>query len=136
MCAGGCDGEHWSGATGVAEGRACGLEPIDADRCVCAYSAVDGLREVGLGYEGWRRGAGTAAAVRVRNGAEWAHSPGDAEGRGQRRVSYGGVYGVSAARAGDGAESRADDCSRRAVGERTGSDGRECDARAASSCGG
>jgi Icc protein len=70
--------------------------------------------EWGWGTPDAAGGAGLAQALRFRYGAEWAHSPGGAKGRGQRRVSHRDIDGVSAARAGFCAARGAHGDSRRA----------------------
>src|SRR5437763_1759945 len=118
--AGGCDGEYGGRPVEVAEGRPGGPEPFDADRGLRAYSAVDGVREVGLGDEGWGAGAGNVEAVWVGDGVERTYSSGGAEGGGQCGLPYGDGDGVSAACAGSCAESGADDGSGGQAGGRAG----------------
>ena len=56
-----------------------------ADCLVRPHSVVERLSRLGMGDRGQRAGAGAAEAFRLGNGAERAHPPDDAEGRGQVR---------------------------------------------------
>ena len=94
---------------------------VDADRDLRAYSAVDGLSGVGLGHAGRGGGALLPEALRLGDGAQWAHSPGGAEGGRQCRVSHRDVDRISAACAGHGAARRADGGSGGKAEERAGS---------------
>ena len=83
------------------------------------HSAVDGLRS-GAGARTMGRGSDVLEALWVGDGAERAHSPGGAEGGGQRDVSYCDVDCISAARAGIRAAGWTDEGSCRAVAARVG----------------
>ena len=67
----------------------------------------------GWGTDDSERALWLSEAVRLRVGAERAHSPGDAEGRRPRDVSHRDVDGVSATSARRGAVARADEGGRR-----------------------
>jgi Calcineurin-like phosphoesterase len=70
---------------------------------------VVGVSAMGLGDGRRRDGAGIFEAVWIGYGVEWTHSSNDEKGGGPRDVSHGNVHGISAARAGQGAETRADE---------------------------
>jgi len=86
-----------------------GLKGQHSDCGVCAHSALGGVSHLGMGDDGQRTGLRDVAAVRVGHGSERAYPPGDAEGRGQCRVSYGDVDGLSSACAGFGTVARTDE---------------------------
>ena len=82
---------------------------IHAGRAVRAYPAVDGLSAMGLGHRGRRACAGIRQRLRLGHGAERPHSPGDAEGGGQRHLPHRALDRVPAAGAGHGPLARPDE---------------------------
>ena len=59
-----------------------------ADRRLRAHPALDRLPGVGLGHRRQRPGADLPQALRLGDGAQRPHPPGDAEGRGQRHLPH------------------------------------------------
>src|SRR6267378_6680544 len=90
-----------------------GTFEIDADRGVRPYPAMDGLSDLGLGHRGWRPRAGLPQGLRLGDGAQRSHPPGDAEGRRQRHLPHRALDRVPAAGARHRALARADEGRRR-----------------------
>src|SRR6266446_9655326 len=105
------------------------FEAQHADGGFRAHSAVVGLSGVGLGYGGQCPGPGVLEEVWIRDGAERAYSPDDAESRRQRDFSYGSFNRVSTAAAGQSGFARTDESAGRATEKRLGNHGRELRSR-------
>src|ERR1700683_526706 len=72
-----------------------------------------------MGHAGQRAGTELREALRLGNRAQRAYPSGDAKGGGERGVSHGDVYGISAAGARKRARARTDEGSGRASAQRT-----------------
>src|SRR5690348_9238631 len=104
----------------MARKRFAGAFREHAHRSVRAYSAVVGLSAVGLGHGGRGAGAWILEEARLRNRAERAHPPDDAEGGRERPVSHGGIDSISTTCAGLSGFARTDEGAGREVEERAG----------------
>src|SRR5215831_11859269 len=63
-----------------------------AYRCFCAYSPVECLSRMGMGYRRQRAGTGLPEEIRIGDGFERAHPPDYAEDRRQRDISHRDVH--------------------------------------------
>ncbi len=74
-------------ATGLAQTGSRRAFREHAHRRAGAHTSVDGVRKVGLGHGGLAARPGCSSPLRFGHRAQWTHPPGNAEGRGPRRVS-------------------------------------------------
>src|SRR5215472_14080535 len=63
-----------------------------AYRCFCAYSPVECLSRMGMGYRRQRAGTRLPEEIRIGDGIERAHPPDYAEDRRQRDISHRDVH--------------------------------------------
>ena len=91
------------------------LEGKHANRRFRSYPALDRLSPMGMGNRRRRRSSLLFEALRICDGAERAHPSDDAEGRGERYVSYRDVYRLSPTRSGHRSFPGADESARGAV---------------------
>ena len=108
------DGVHFIGLVNVVDLKAGGLgnlgnEQLTADRCVCAYPALDSLPAVGLGHGRQRTGARLPQKIRLDHRSQRPHPSSDAKGGGQCHVPYRALDGISSAGTGRGAVARSDE---------------------------